>query len=278
MLARDSLLLIALVVGSAAAVASAQAHDDTIYPDLKGGWRRAGGAQWDPDKPSGLRQQAPLTPEYQRFFEGNLATTEGGGQGYNAQMLCYPGGMPRLMVAYGMLEFVVTPVVTYMRSDHLTEFRRIFTDGRDWPEKIAPSFQGYSIGRWRDEDGDGRYETLEVETRGFKGPRVLDASGIPLHKDNATIVKEQIFLDKADRNILRDAVTTIDHAFTRPWTVTRSLRREGKPVWIEEPCAEGNRYVQIGGETYVLTLDRILMPTRKDQPPPDLRNFNRPPG
>src|SRR5258708_28595120 len=34
----------------------------------------------------------------------------------------------------------------------------------------------YSIGKWLDTDGDGRYDMLEVETRGFKGPRVYDAS------------------------------------------------------------------------------------------------------
>jgi hypothetical protein len=32
-------------------------------------------------------------------------------------------------------------------------------------------FEGYSIGKWVDEDGDGRYDVLEVETRALKGPR-----------------------------------------------------------------------------------------------------------
>jgi hypothetical protein len=268
-------LLGALALAAVLIATAAQAYDDALYPDLKGGWRRVGGAQWDPGKPAGLKQEAPLTAEYQAVFEHNLATTASGGQDYNTQTQCYPGGMPRLLLAYGMLEFIVTPATTYLRSDHLTELRHIYTDGRVWPDKITPTFEGYSIGQWIDEDGDGRYDALEVETRGFKGPRVLDASGIPLHKDNATVVKERIFLDKADRNVLRDVVTTIDHAFTRPWTVTRSLRRDRDPVWIEEPCAEGNRYIQIGKETYVQTLDRILMPTRKDQPPPDLKYFNQ---
>ena len=163
-----------------------------------------------------------------------------------------------------------------MRTDHLTETRHIFTDGRDFPAKISPSFEGYSIGRWVDEDGDGRFDVLEVETRGMKGPRILDAAGIRLATDNDTIVKEQVFLDQANPDLLHDRITTIDHAFTRPWTVTRSYRRERNPVWTEEPCSEGNRYLVLGRETYFVGANRELMPTRKDQPAPDLKFFQPP--
>jgi hypothetical protein len=37
------------------------------------------------------------------------------------------------------------------------------------------------------------------ETRNLKGPGSFDASGIPLHEDNQTVVKERIYLDKANR-------------------------------------------------------------------------------
>jgi hypothetical protein len=101
-----------------------------------------------------------------------------------------------------------------------------------------PSFAGYSIGQWIDTDGGGRYDLLEVETRGFKGPRTFDSTGIPLHKDNQTIVKERIHLDKADRSILYDEITTIDHALTRPWTVIKKFRHDPspRPVWTENVC------------------------------------------
>ena len=61
----------------------------------------------------------------------------------------------------------------------------------DWPEEVEPSFAGYSIGRWIDEDGDGRFDVLEVETRYMKGPRSFDATGIPLHSDNKTVAQRQ---------------------------------------------------------------------------------------
>jgi hypothetical protein len=85
--------------------------------------------------------------------------------------------------------------------------RRIYTDGRAWPNDPEPTFAGYSIGRWIDADGDGRYDALEVETRHMKGPRTLEGSGLPLHKDNQTMVKERIFLDKTNPDILYDEIT-----------------------------------------------------------------------
>ena len=266
-------LAAALVLSGAAANAS----DEPKFPDIGGTWVRPGAAQWDPTKPAGLRQQAPLTAEYQTIFESNLAITAAGGQEYNPQVNCLPAGMPRVMIAYDPLEFIVTPDVTYMRSDHLAQFRRIYTDGRPWPDEIAPSFVGYSIGHWVDRDRDGRYGALEVETRALKGPRALDASGLPLHTDNQTIVKERIYLDPANRNLLHDRVTTIDHAYFRPWTITRNYNRDPEPVWVENNCGADNHYVSIGRETYFISADGYLMPTKKSQPVPGLRDFERPP-
>ena len=202
-----------------------------------------------------------------------MAETAEGGQDYNPQVHCLPSGMPRLMIAYEPLEMIVTPEVTYVRADQFGENRRIYTDGRNWPDKIVPSFDGYSIGRWVDRDASGRYHTLEVETRGFKGPRTLDASGLPLHPDNKTILKERFYLDPANPNRLHDQITTIDNAYTRPWTVIRDFDREEKPIWTETNCASGNHYVFLKKESYFVSADGYLMPTRKDQPAPDLQNF-----
>jgi hypothetical protein len=142
---------------------------------------------------------------------------------------------------------------------------------------MEPSYVGTSIGKWIDTDGDGHYDTLEVETRGFKGPRVFDAAGIPLASDNQTVVKEKIYQDEADPDILYDEITTIDHSLTRPWTVLRKMGRvkTAQPVWNEAVCAEGNNHVGIGAETYFMSGDGYLMPTRKGQAPPDLRYFKR---
>jgi hypothetical protein len=256
-----------------AGMAALQAGEDSKYPDWKGQWERMGNAGFDPGKPSGRSQRPPLTAEYQAIWEAHLAEEASGGQTYNPMAHCIPTGMPRMMVAYQPLEFIVTPELTYVQFAFLREVRRIYTDGRDWPSAIVPTYSGLSLGRWIDEHGDGRYNVLEVETRGLKGPRILESSGIPLHYDNQTAVKERFSLDRGDANILRDEITLIDHALTHPWTVTRSYRRLPNPTWIEDVCAENNNYVFVGRDSYFLSPDGYLMPTRKDQPAPDLRNF-----
>jgi hypothetical protein len=262
--------------GLVTAVTGARALDDAKYADIRGAWERAGAAQWDQTKPGGLRQQAPLTPEYQAVFEANLADTAAGGQGYNPQVICMPSGMPRVMIAYEPLEILVTPDVTYIRFDQLGENRRVYTDGRAWPDKIKPSFEGYSIGKWSEPDANGRFGVLEVETRGLKGPRTLDASGLPLHPDNGTIIKERIYLDAANRNRLHDQITTIDHAYSRPWTVTRDYNRLAEPSWVETNCDAENHYLMLGKETYFISVDGYLMPTKKDQTAPPLGKFDPP--
>jgi hypothetical protein len=149
----------------------AEAFDQTKYPDLGGQWRRAetGTFRFDQSKPWGPGQEAPLTPEYQSIFEANLASQASGGQGVGVTYTCASPGMPRVVNGYGPMEFVVTPESTHILVENIYDSRRIFTDGRTWPEQIEPSMLGYSIGKWIDADGDGRFDDLEVETRGSKG-------------------------------------------------------------------------------------------------------------
>jgi len=264
------------LAGMMLTASDARAFDETKYPDWSGQWRRPPGVgnQWDTSSPP-RKAQAPLTAEYRAIYEANLADQAAGGQGTDPTYICIPDGMPRAMNVIFPMEIIIQPHVTHMLIEYLSMVRRIFTDGRDWPENTEPSFMGYSIGKWIDTGGRGRFDVLEVETRNLKGPRSFDASGLPLHVDNQTIVKERIYLDNADPNILRDEVTTIDNALTRPWTVIKNYHRVRKPVWVEAICAEGNQHVRIGKENYMLSADGYLMPAKKGQAPPDLRYFEQ---
>ncbi len=277
MLDRSSIAAIALMAALVSTIPAAQAFDDAKYPDMKGAWHRALAPmpRFDPSKPRGLAQQPPLTPEFQALFEASLADQAAGGQGNHTVYTCLAWGMPAMMNGYAPLEIVILPDVTYILIDDGNDsFRRIFTDGRDFPADAEPTFTGYSIGKWIDEDRDGRYDVLEVETRNFKGPRVYDNSGLMLHPDNQSIVRERIYLNKADPNVLQDEITVTDHALTRPWTVTKTYKRE-QPDWREDVCAEGNAHLRIGKENYMLSADGYLMPAKKGQVPPDLKYFKQ---
>jgi hypothetical protein len=285
MLCRQSIATLA-VATSLALVTTAQAFDDKTYPDIDGIWRaiqiRTPGSQasFDPTKPWGRGQQAPLTDEYRAVHEASLADQANGGQGnWPSGVRCLPPGMPASMTVYGEMDIIVLPEVTHILLNHNTGYhRRVFTDGRDWPAEIEPTFQGYSIGRWVDENGDGRFNRLDVETRFLKGPRALDPTGLPVHADNRSIIKERFYYDKSDAALLHDEITLIDHAFTHPWTVLKSYRRDRSqfPVAHEQDCTGDTANLQIGKELYYLSAEKQLMPTRKDQAPPDLRYFHQP--
>jgi hypothetical protein len=272
----------ALMAALVLTFADAQAFDESKYPSFKGQWRRVepgDPVRFDPAKPAGLGQQAPLTPEYQAIFEAGLADLQAGGVGTDPAYACVPHGMPRMMSVYNTLEIIPTPPATYILIGHVEERRRIYTDGRDWPADKTDntlSFAGYSIGRWIANEA-GQYEVLEAETRLFRGPRALETTGLPLHRDNQTIVKERIYLDRSVPGVLHDEITLFDHAFTRPWTVTKNYRHatENPPIWRESICQEHNNHLEIAGQSYFLSAEGYLMPTKKDQPPPNLKYFKQ---
>ena len=296
MLCRKSIGAITIMTASMMA-SGVQAAETARYPNWNGAWERfvpevsvtspsglrtsGGQPSFDQTKPWGSGQEAPLTAEYQKVLEDSLADQARGGQGNNfdRSTRCLPNGMPLMMTAFLPLELVVTPDTTYILTTDYVYFRRIFTDGRDWPKDIQPTFAGYSIGRWVDEDGSGTYNMLEVETRGFTGPRVYDASGLPLHFDNQSIFKERLYRQRSEPNILHDEITVIDHALTRPWTVDKKYLHgpNSRPNWIIGSCSESSMLVGIGRDAYAVSAGGLLMPITKDQPPPDLRYFKQEP-
>jgi hypothetical protein len=277
----------AVALAAAGSVVAAQAQDQSRsdaarydpakYPDWSGPMRwiaTPGGNRYDPTRPAGRGQQAPLTAEYQTKFEAGLKDQSEGGQGANQTYSCLPGGMPRDMAGNQGLEIVVTPKATHVLFIQ-TVPRRIYTDGRDWPQNEDPSYYGYSIGRWSEPGPDGRFSVLEVETRNFMGPRSFDNAGIPLHVDDQTVIRERMFRDPQNPEIIHDVITTIDHALTRPWTIDKTYRRVANPHWVQNICSVGNMHVVIGKDAYFLSADGLLMPTKKGQAPPDLRYFKR---
>ena len=154
--------------------------------------------------------------------------------------------------------------------------RRIYTDGRDWPEGGRARLCGlFDRQMGRLPTATASYDMLEVETRHFKGPRAYDATGLPLHADNQTVVKERIYLDKADPNTpaqrdhrhrqCADAAVDGDQEL--------QPRTEPHPFWREYLCRRTTITSPSARRAISSAPTAILMPAKKDQPPPDLRYF-----
>lgn len=255
------------------------AFDESKYPSWRGVWQQlpgSGSASWDPTKPTGAAEEAPLTAEYRTIYQDSLKKEAEGGLEADPTRRCIPAGFPRVMMAVRPMEIVIMPKATYFMLQEFNTLRRVYTDGRKFPSDFEPSYTGYSIGEWQASARDRKFDTLVIETRGIRGPHTYDSSGIPFHKDGEAVVTEKVYADKGNPDILHDLITTVDHALTRPWTVTRSYRRAGKEAlleWSEHLCIDDESRVEIADQIYKLSPEGLLMPVRKGQKPPDLQYF-----
>jgi hypothetical protein len=278
------MVVAAFALAAIAPAGNVRAADQAVFPaNWNGQWLHTINREievqgtFDQTKAWGPGQQAPLTPEYRKVLEDSMADQAQGGLGNYPTARCLPSGMPRMMT-FGAQEYVVTPETTYILLNSVDHIRRIFTDGRGWPSNPQPTYGGYTIGRWSDAHGSGHYDTLEAETRYFKGPRAFDATGLPLAFDNQSVFRERFFVEKGDPDVMHVVTTVFDHALTRPWTSDRQYERVATKVtqWPEGTCQEGNQNIMIGKENYLLRTDGFLMPAKKGQEPPDLRYFQQP--
>src|SRR5947208_16223339 len=103
---RSAIAAITLVAASCVPLVSAEAHDETKYPDWKGSWmggwsNRAPGVtghpSYDPLKSDGRGQHAPLTAEYQAIHEASLADQANGVPGNDPPGACLTSRTPRTM-------------------------------------------------------------------------------------------------------------------------------------------------------------------------------------
>jgi len=141
---------------------------------------------------------------------------------------CLPRGVPATMLARDYpWKIVQAPGVILTLYDESLHYRQILTDGRALPVDPAPTWFGYSIGKW---DGD----TLVVDTMGFNDETWLDDGGHP-HTD-ALHVTERF----RRRNVgTMDIDITIDDpkAYTKPWTATVRFELLPDTELTEHVCA-----------------------------------------
>jgi len=139
---------------------------------------------------------------------------------------CISPGLVRLSGWPYPLEIMQNDKQVVILYESFHEVRRIFTDGRDFPNDLPATGMGYSIGHW---EGD----TLVVETRQLR-PNFVDLAGQPLSGD--AVVTEYISLSE-DGNVLRSLLSLEDPAFyQRPITRFRQWRRTPETAILEYDC------------------------------------------
>ena len=141
---------------------------------------------------------------------------------------CLPPGIPRIYLQPVPMEIIQIPgrVIVLFEYDHFV--RQIYTDGREHPKDLDPTWMGDSIGRW---EGD----TLVVDTIGFNDKTWVDRIGHP-HSDALHLVER---FRRVDRNTLQDDLTIDDpKAYTKPWGARITFQFE--PDWklMEMVCTE----------------------------------------
>jgi hypothetical protein len=147
---------------------------------------------------------------------------------------CLPQGVPKIDAAPVPWKIVQGPRQVTILYEAFTQFREIFTDGRELPKDPNPTWLGYSVGRW---DGD----TLVVETSGFNGKTWLDQMGHPA--SDALHVTERF--RRKDFGHLEIEITIDDpKMYTKPWTVKENPTLLADSELLEFNCNENERDIR----------------------------------
>jgi hypothetical protein len=139
---------------------------------------------------------------------------------------CVSPGLVRVSGWPYPLEIVQNDSQVTILYESFHEVRRIFLDGRGYPEKLPHRAMGYSVGRWEG-------STLVVETR-MLSPSYVDLGGQPL-SENARVVERMSLSD--DGQTLRSELTVHDpENYRRPITRHRAWRKTPETTILEYDC------------------------------------------
>jgi len=245
-------LLLALLVGTAAAASAADAAGDKAAQRLKTGAASPKGAyaalnslpDWGgswvlgrpkPPAPGDPPRERPaLKGSYLARYEAwQKSVKENNGLAPKETSNCMPPGMPN-MLATGQypIEFLFTPGRVTVLHEAWMQWRSIWTDGRGHPEDLEPGVFGHSVGHWEG-------STLVVDTVGLK---TITEMGPGIKHSSKLHISERIHQDKADPDTLLFEVTLEDpEALERPYHVTHTYKRQRDWNLMEFVCAENDR-------------------------------------
>jgi len=187
--------------------------------DLTGTWAGPGSS---PAIPRGAPPEKPeLTPLGQQLMSQNKPIGKFGPAGTNDPhaRYCDPFGFPQNMYNEGRaLSIATMPNRIVILLQFMDVWREIWTDGRALPAKVGgtdkdsldPTYNGYSVGHWEDEN------TLVVDTTGMDERTWLTAAGYP-HSVNAHVQERYT---RIDHNTMKLSITVDDpKMYTKPFSL-----------------------------------------------------------
>jgi hypothetical protein len=148
-------------------------------------------------------------------------------------VLCIPPGVPRVWTEPYPFEIISLPgrILILYEYQHLV--RQIYTDGRDHPKDLTPTYMGNSVGRWE-------ASTLVVDTIGFNDKTWIDGTKHP-HSDELHLVER---IQRVGHDVLKIDITIDDpKTYVKPWTVQRIFDLKRGWEISEQVCEENNSYL-----------------------------------
>jgi hypothetical protein len=143
---------------------------------------------------------------------------------------CLPGGLPMSTMLSEVSKIVQAPGLTLIMLE-LGGVRQIYTDGRKHVPAAAPSWLGYSVGRW---EGN----TLVVDTVGFNGKSWLDLIGHPQSEAMRLIERYR----RRDFGHMDIDITIDDPTYyTRPFSVKVTHELQADDDILEYFCNENEQ-------------------------------------
>ena len=138
---------------------------------------------------------------------------------------CYPPGLvrlgpPRETVGNGgsSVEILQIPGQVIIVYQYRNSVHRIYTDGREHPKHLQPTWNGHSIGKW---EGD----TLVVDTVGLRDESWLDSAG---HEHSAQLQVLERFRRVDAEHLEIERALTDPISLAKPFTKTVVLRLNPK--------------------------------------------------
>jgi hypothetical protein len=224
-------------------ITAATPHLADGKPDFSGVWASA---DRDPRRPGGVPD--PGDASASRYMV-NLGVDLPGGLPYqpwlatlvkqrtatqmkdDPHVWCFPDNFLRSYGQPHLLKYVHSAGLLLMLNEMNANYRQVFTDGRPLPKDPAPSYMGYSSGKW---SGD----TLVADTIGVRDDTWIDWNGSVIGE--SAKVREEI--RRPDFGHMEIKITVDDpKAYTKPWSVTLKQRYVVDVELIDEICLENER-------------------------------------